>query len=91
VRLIRTRADRKDQPTPATTVWTPDAVRRLGLTTDVETAGAILGIGRTKAYQLAKSGQFPVPLFRAGRRYLVPVPALLRLLGAGNETDTSKG
>jgi hypothetical protein len=90
VRLIRTKADRKGQPAPATAVRTPDAVRRLGLTTDVETAGAILGIGRTKAYQLAKSGHFPVPLFRAGRRYLVPVPALLRLLGAITETGTSE-
>jgi hypothetical protein len=26
------------------------------MTTDVETAGAILGIGRTKAYELAKHG-----------------------------------
>lgn len=29
-------------------VWTIDAVRHLGVTTDIETAGAILGIGRTK-------------------------------------------
>jgi hypothetical protein len=27
---------------------------------DVATAGAILGIGRGKAYELAKSGEFPV-------------------------------
>jgi excisionase family DNA binding protein len=63
-------------------IWTPEAVRQLGLTTDVATAGAILGIGRSKAYELAKSGEFPVTILRVGRRYLVPTSALLALLGA---------
>lgn len=62
-------------------VWTVDAVRDLGVTTDVETAGAILGIGRTKAYDLAKTNTFPVRLLRVGRRYLVPVHGILKLLG----------
>jgi hypothetical protein len=71
--------------TPADTTdtvrtWTEQAVRDLGMTTDVETAGAILGIGRTKAYELAKTGDFPVKLLHIGRRYLVSVPALLKLL-----------
>ncbi|GIJ09168.1 hypothetical protein Van01_23820 [Micromonospora andamanensis] len=61
--------------------WTIEAVRALGLTTDVETAGAILGIGRSKAYALAKRGQFPVRVLRVGRNYVVPVPAILELLG----------
>ncbi|MER6754983.1 DNA-binding protein [Micromonospora echinofusca] len=61
-------------------VWTIEAVRELGVTTDVETAGAILGIGRTKAYELARTNEFPVRLLRVGRRYLVPVPAILKLL-----------
>jgi hypothetical protein len=62
--------------------WTTESVRGLGLTTDVETAGAILGIGRTKAYELAKQGQFPVVVLRLGRRYVVSVPAILTLLAA---------
>ncbi|MEU8331590.1 helix-turn-helix domain-containing protein [Micromonospora sp. NPDC049751] len=61
--------------------WTVEAVRALGLTTDVETAGAILGIGRSKAYALAKRGQFPARLLRVGRSYVVPVPGILELLG----------
>ena len=65
-----------------TTVWTPEAIRQLGMTTDVATAGAILGIGRSKAYELAKSGEFPVSILRIGRRYLVPTSAILALLGA---------
>jgi Helix-turn-helix domain len=69
-------------PIPTDFAWTPDAVRGLGLTTDVATAGAILGIGRSKAYELAKSGDFPVTILRVGRRYLVPTNALLALLGA---------
>jgi hypothetical protein len=46
--------------TGATTpVWTPEAMRQLGMTTDVATAGAILGIGRSKAYELAKKRRVP--------------------------------
>jgi Helix-turn-helix domain len=62
-------------------IWTIEAVRNLGATTDVETAGAILGIGRSKSYELAKSGHFPVRVLRIGRRYLVPIPSILAVLG----------
>ena len=34
--------------------------------TDLVTAGRALGIGRTKAYELARAGQFPCPVIRAG-------------------------
>jgi hypothetical protein len=63
-------------------VWTIDAIRALGATTNVQTAGAILGIGRTKAYELAREGNFPVPVLRIGRRILVPTPMILMLLGS---------
>lgn len=66
---------------PAANVWTIEAVRALGATTDIETAGAILGIGRSKSYELAKTGEFPVRVLRIGRRYLVPTPAILAVLG----------
>jgi hypothetical protein len=69
-----------DYPESASPVWTVEAVRRLGLTTDIETAGSILGIGRTKAYELARTGNFPVKVLRNGRKYLVAVPAILRAL-----------
>jgi hypothetical protein len=62
--------------------WTIEAIRGLGATTDVETAGAILGIGRSKSYELARSGEFPVRIVRIGRRYLVSIPSILDLLGA---------
>ena len=62
-------------------IWTLEEVRRLGMTTDVETAASVLGIGRTLAYQLVKQEQFPVRLLRLGHRVLVPVGDLLRYLG----------
>ena len=63
-----------------TRTWTEDMVRSLGMTTDIETAGEILGIGRTKAYAVAKAGLFPAKVIRVGRLYKVSVPSLLTLL-----------
>lgn len=62
-------------------VWTIEAIRALGATTDIQTAGAILGIGRTKAYEMVQEGNFPVPVLRIGRRIVVPTPSILTLLG----------
>ena len=62
-------------------VWTIEAVRALGTVTDVPTAGEILGMGRTKAYQLVRSDSFPVPILKIGRCYVVPVQGLLKTLG----------
>jgi len=66
--------------------WTLDAVRALGATTDLVTAASILGMGRTKAHELARAGDFPVPVIRHGRSYRVPVAPLLRLLGVESGT-----
>ena len=62
-------------------VWSEDEVRALGVSTDLVTAGAVLGIGRTTAHALARAGRFPVPVLRVGRRYRVPVAPILQLLG----------
>jgi hypothetical protein len=61
--------------------WTLEEVRALGVRTDLVTAASVLGIGRTSAHELARAGTFPVPVLRLGRRYVVPVAPLLRLLG----------
>ncbi len=45
------------------------------------TAAQILGIGRTKAYELARRGEFPCLVIRIGDRYRVSTADLLRLLG----------
>jgi hypothetical protein len=45
------------------------------------TAARALGIGRTKAHQLARAGRFPVPLLRLGVAYRVRTTDLWALLG----------
>ena len=65
--------------TPTEIAWTADAVLTLGMTTNVETAGAILGIGRTKAYELAKSGDFPSRFSASVGATWCPIPALMAL------------
>jgi hypothetical protein len=47
---------------------------------DLMTAAAVLGMGRTKAYELARTDRFPVKVIRIGTSYRVPVVGLLRLL-----------
>ena len=69
----------KDAST-STTYWTPERIRALGTVTNVATAGAIFGLHRSVAYDLAKSGTFPVPVLRIGNRYRVPVAAILTAL-----------
>jgi hypothetical protein len=49
--------------------------------TDLVTAGRALGLGRTKAYELARTGQFPCPVIKSGRTWLVPTAGLLGVLG----------
>lgn len=55
-----------------------DAKQRATIT--VPEAGELLGIGRDAAYAAANRGEIPV--LRLGRRIVVPVPALLAMLGA---------
>lgn len=52
------------------------------MTTSLETAAEVIGIGRTLAYELIKKQTFPVRLLRLGRRVVVPVTDLLRYLGS---------
>jgi hypothetical protein len=68
------------QPTARSAGWTAQRIRALGAVTDLPTAGAILGLSRSVAYDLAARDQFPVPVIRAGTRYRIPVAALLSAL-----------
>lgn len=67
----------------------PPDPRTLPPTLDIVTAARLLGIGRTTAYQLARNGQFPVPLLRIGGGYRVPTAPLLTLLGLDTRTDAA--
>jgi excisionase family DNA binding protein len=48
-------------------------------TLSVPEAGRVLGLGATASYAAARRGELPA--IRIGGRVLVPVPALLRLIG----------
>jgi hypothetical protein len=58
---------------------TLEEIAGLPAVTDLVTAGRALGLGRTKAYDLARAGQFPCPVIRAGKAWLVPTAGLLGL------------
>jgi Helix-turn-helix domain len=54
-------------------------------TVDLATAARALGLGRTKAYELARTGQFPCRVIRIGETYRIPTAGLLELLGVAPE------
>jgi hypothetical protein len=56
-------------------------------TVSLLTAAAAIGIGRTKAYELAKRDEFPVAVRCVGATYRVPVAELLRFLHADETID----
>jgi predicted DNA-binding transcriptional regulator AlpA len=71
-----------------------DDLRRLPVVVDLVTAASALGIGRTTAYGMVRTGRWPTPVFRLGNRIRVPTAPLLELLGlstAGGETAVSRG
>lgn len=61
--------------------WPVERLRELPATTDLATAGSVLGMAEDKARALAVAGEFPAPVIRHGDRYVVPVRPLLVLLG----------
>jgi hypothetical protein len=48
---------------------------------DLTTAAGVLGIGRTCAYELVRTGAWPTPVLRIGRLIRIPTAPLLDLLG----------
>lgn len=57
-------------------------------TITVPEAGQVLGLGRDSSYRAAERGELPT--LKLGRRLLVPVPKLLRLLGLDPDTEDSE-
>jgi hypothetical protein len=47
---------------------------------DLVTAGRAFGIGRTKAFELARTGKFPVKVLQVGQKFRVPRTAILEAL-----------
>jgi excisionase family DNA binding protein len=52
----------------------------LPTTTTIETAARALGLGRTRAYQLARENRFPCKVIRIGTSYRVVTADLQRLM-----------
>lgn len=59
------------------------------LTLSIPSACRLLGISRGLGYELARTGQFPVPVLKLGRRLLVSRIALLRLLAVSEANGAS--
>ena len=47
----------------------------------ISTAAEVLGLGRSAAYELVRSGQWPTPILRLGRLIKVPTAPLIALVG----------
>lgn len=62
---------------------------RASATVDLMTAARALGLGRTKAYELARHDKFPCRVIRIGDTYRIPTPGLLELLGVPPEQSVS--
>lgn len=57
-----------------------DDLRQLPVVVDLVTAAAVLGIGRTTAYELVRTSCWPTPVLRLGNRIRIPTAALRELL-----------
>lgn len=64
-------------------------VRALPPALDLTAAAELLGISRTAAYELVRSGSWPTPVLRLGCRIKIPTQPLLTLLGIS--TDPGPG
>ena len=65
---------------PAMAPMNQAELRALPPLVDLMTAARALGMGRTTAYELARTGQWPTPILRVGGRFKVPTAPMLTLL-----------
>lgn len=67
---------------------TLDDVEQLPPTVGLLTAARMLGVGRTAAYELVRTGKWPTPVLRLGRAIRIPTAPLLAQLGlSAHATD----
>lgn len=66
-----------------------DELRQLPSAVDLETAGRALGIGRSKIYAMAKTGELQqtIRVLKFGRAYRVVTADLYRLLGVSTHDE----
>ena len=63
---------------------THEELAALPTTTTIETAARALGLGRTRAYQLAREDRFPCKVLRIGTTYRVLTADLQRLMSSND-------
>ena len=68
---------------------TADEVRALPAVIDLSTAARALGLGRSAAYELVRTGGWPTPVLRLGRLIKVPSRPLVELLGLSDPVPTA--
>jgi hypothetical protein len=66
--------------TRASRQMTVERAQNLPTVVDVVTAAAILGIGRTAAYELIRVGEWPTPVLRLAKLIRIPKAPLLELV-----------
>jgi len=67
-----------------TAVVALDGPDHLPPTLSLLAAARLLGVGRTAAYALVRSGQWPTPVLHLGRTIRIPTAPLLIQLGLGS-------
>lgn len=68
---------------------TDEQLRSLPVVVDLITAARVLGIGRTTAYAMVRTGRWPTPVLRVGNRIRIPTAPLLDLLGLSTDSRES--
>lgn len=61
--------------------WSAAEVAALPVVVDLVTAGSVFGLGRSASYELARRGEFPVPVLKFGHRYRVVTAHIRAALG----------
>jgi predicted DNA-binding transcriptional regulator AlpA len=66
-------------------IMTRDDALALPPVVSLATAAELLGLGRSAAYELVRTGQWPTPILRLGRLIKVPTAPLITLVGIATE------
>ena len=79
-RRIRLHPRKEELVTGASLRMTVAQARAVPPVVDVPTAAAMMGIGRTAAYELIRLGRWPTPVLRLGKLIRIPSAPILELI-----------
>ena len=68
----------------------PSELGQLPAMVDVPTAARVLGIGRSLAYDLIRTGAWPTPVVRMCKRIRIPTASLQRILDGEGATGLGR-